>query len=82
VVPREDLVLAGRPVRSPGPVSLGIVLVVVFVIRQQPVVGPGRRAGVRAVAVGVVLVVFAGLAGVRGAGDRSGAEKMFPCQRY
>ena len=82
MVPGEDLVLAGRPVRPPGPVSFDIVLVVVFVIRQQAVVRPGRGAGVGAVAVGVVLVVLAGLAGVRGAGDRSVAEKRFPCQRY
>ena len=72
MVPGEDLVLAGRPVRPPGPVSLGIVLVVVFVIRQQAVVGPGRRPGVRAVAVAVVLVVLADLAGVRDAGELAG----------
>jgi hypothetical protein len=66
VVLGEDLVLAGRPVRSPGPVAFGIVLVVVFVIGQQAVVGAGRGAGVGAIAVAVVLVVLADLAGMRG----------------
>ena len=69
MVPGEDLVLAGRPIRPPGPVALGIVLVVVFVIGQQAVVGPGRRAGVGAIAVAVVLVVLADLAGVCDARD-------------
>ena len=69
VVPGEDLVLARRPVRPPGPVSFGIVLVVVYVIGQQAVVRPGRGAGVGAVAVAVVLVVLADLAGVRGRND-------------
>ena len=68
MVPGEDLVLAGRPIRPPGPVALGIVLVVVFVIGQQAVVGPVRGAGVRPVPVGVVLVVLADLAGVRDGG--------------
>ena len=72
VVPGEDLVLAGRPIRPPGPVALGIVLVVVFVIGQQAVVGPGRRAGVGAIAVAVVLVVLTDLAGVGDASDLAG----------
>jgi hypothetical protein len=69
VVSGEDLVLAGRPIRAPGPVAFGIVLIVVFVIRQQAVVGPSRRAGVGAIAVAVVLVVLVDLAGMRGGRD-------------
>ena len=69
MVPGEDLVLAGRPIRPPGPVAFGIVLVVVFVIGQQAVVRPGRGTGVGAVPVAVVLVVLADLAGVGGRDD-------------
>ncbi len=85
--------MAGRPIRPPGPVALGIVLVVVFVIGQQAVVGPGRGACVRPVAVAVVLVVLADLAGVcdardlvrlvvlEGAGAVDGGLRHRPAQR-
>ena len=66
VVPGEDFGLAGGPLGPPGTVPLAVVLVVVAVIGQQPVVAPGCDAGVRPVAVGVVLVALAGLAGVGG----------------
>jgi hypothetical protein len=66
VIPGEDLVLARCPVRAPGPVSFDIVLVVVFVIGQQEVIRAVQGTGVRPVAVAVVLVVLADLAGVCG----------------
>ncbi len=66
MVPGKDFGFPGDPLGPAGAVAFRIVLVVVPVVGKQPVVVAGRGAGVGPVAVGVVLVAFAGLAGVRG----------------